>query len=131
MEPVMFQNSTINPSGSTTNNTLYSYGKFSGLCHRYHRLLGLYATGTKEVFSGDSYAALQNQVIQTNTFGIPNNASVQTLQDIQRFEEIVTSNPLRLRAPGNVLSILWRSTFPWRGQCSPGPVAVPATMGWQ
>jgi len=110
-------------------NSLYSYGEFSGLRHRYNHLRSLYATGTKEVFSDDPYTALQNQGIQTNTFGSSNNPSVQILQDGRGIEEVVRRIYPAYGPPTTYYPSSRGAHFPDEVDIHPGPVAVSALMG--
>ena len=113
--------------GQHNDQTRFNFGRFSGLCHRYNHLWSLHTIGTKEMFSDDSYTALQNQRIQTNTFG-SNTASVQTLQGGQGIEEVVPRIHYVYGFPSCYPSSRG-AHFPDEVDIPLGPVAVSAPMG--
>lgn len=114
--------------GQHNENSHYIFGKFSGFCHRYNHLRGLYATGTKVVPSDDPYSALQNQGIQTYTFG-SSNPSVHTLQGGQGIEEVVRQIHYVYGLPSTFYPSSAGAHCPDEVDVPPGPVAVSAPMG--
>src|SRR5258706_1367420 len=94
-----------------------------------NHLPGLYATGTKDIFSGDSYAALQNQLTQTNTFGSSNNIScMQIPQSTEGDEEVLRQIHYVYGFPERFYPPSGRAPFPGEVNVSLVPTAVPATM---
>jgi hypothetical protein len=125
-ESAIFQNSTINVMGSTTKMPFTAMVSFQGFA----TVKPSYATGTEEVFSGNSYAALQNQIIQTNTFGTSYNiASAQTHQDTKEIEEILRQIHYLYELPETYYPSSGGAPIPSEVNVSPGPVAYPATVG--
>jgi len=125
----MFKHNTVNASASTTRIPVTAMVSFSWLCRLYDHLPGLCATGTKEIFSGDSHTALQNQIIQTNPCGSSNNAGGRTLQGTEGAEEV-------LRQIHYVCGLPATYYLPFGGAPSlreinitPGPIVLPATTG--
>lgn len=95
-----------------------------------NHLPGLYDTGTKDIFSGDSYSALQNQLTQTNTFGPFNNiACMQNLQGTEGDEEVLRRIRYVYGFPERYNPSSGRAPFPGERNVSPVSMAVPVTMG--
>ena len=124
----MFQHSTIKASGSTR--ILFIAMVSCMALPPLNHFPGLYDTGTKDIFSGDSYSALQNQLTQTNTFGPSNNiACMQNRQGTEGDEEILRRIHYVYGFPERYYPPSGRAPFPGEGNVSPVPMAVPATMG--